>query len=92
MYFQGCNRGRSDEISAQSQELQRSEKERPNTPHLGCRFSPRHRDIQGETYARAGASDAHVTVAGNLFALLRNHVRASGCRVYMSDMKVRIES
>jgi hypothetical protein len=33
-----------------------------------------------------------VTVAGNLFALLRNHVRGSGCRVYMSDMKVRIES
>jgi hypothetical protein len=33
-----------------------------------------------------------VTVAGNLLALLRNHVRGSGCRVYMSDMKVRIES
>lgn len=92
MYFQGCNRWRSGEISAQSQELQRSNKERPNTPHLGCRFSPRHRDLQGETSARAGASDAHVTVAANLLALLRNHVRRSGCRVYMSDMKVRIES
>jgi hypothetical protein len=34
----------------------------------------------------------HVTVADNLLALLRNHVRGSGCRVYMSDMKVRIES
>ena len=52
----------------------------------------KHEYIQGEIYAMAGASDAHVTVAGNLFALLRNHVRGSGCRVYMSDMKVRIES
>jgi Uma2 family endonuclease len=52
----------------------------------------KHEYIQGEIYAMAGASDAHVTVAGNLFALLRNHVRSSGCRVYMSDMKARIES
>ena len=40
----------------------------------------------------AGALDAHITIAGNLFALLRNHVRGSGCRVYISDMKARIES
>ena len=40
----------------------------------------------------AGASDAHVTIAGNIFALLRNHVRGSNCRVYISDMKVRLES
>jgi Uma2 family endonuclease len=52
----------------------------------------KHEYIQGEIYAMAGANDAHVTVAGNLFALLRNHVRGSGCRVYMSDMKARIES
>lgn len=52
----------------------------------------KHEYIRGEVYAMAGASDAHVTAAGNLFALLRNHVRGSGCRVYMSDMKARIES
>jgi Uma2 family endonuclease len=40
----------------------------------------------------AGASDAHVTIAGNLFALLRNHLRGSGCRVYISDMKARLET
>ncbi|MEG4801686.1 Uma2 family endonuclease [Microcoleus sp. ARI1-B5] len=48
--------------------------------------------IRGEVYAMAGASDAHVTAAGNLFALLRNHVRGTGCRVYMSDMKARIDT
>ncbi|AUT03366.1 hypothetical protein CLI64_24740 [Nostoc sp. CENA543] len=52
----------------------------------------KHEYINGYIYAMAGASDPHVTIAGNLFALLRNHVRGSGCRVYMSDMKARIES
>ena len=40
----------------------------------------------------AGASDAHVTITGNLFTLLRNHVRGSGCCAYVADMKVRIET
>ncbi|NMG11478.1 Uma2 family endonuclease [Brasilonema sp. UFV-L1] len=48
--------------------------------------------IDGYIYAMAGALDSHVTIAGNLFALLRNHVRGSGCRVYIADMKARIES
>lgn len=47
--------------------------------------------IDGKIYAMAGASDPHVTIAGNLFTLLRNHVRGSGCRAYISDMKARIE-
>ena len=40
----------------------------------------------------AGATDTHVTIAGNIFALLLSHLRGSGCRVYISDMKVRIET
>ncbi len=51
----------------------------------------KHEYIDGEAYAMAGASDAHVTISGNLFAVLRNHVRGSGCRVYIMDMKARIE-
>lgn len=46
--------------------------------------------INGAVYAMAGASDAHVTIAGNLFAQLLNHLRGGGCRVYIADMKVRI--
>ena len=52
----------------------------------------KHEYIDGQSYAMAGASDAHVTIAGNLFALLRSHVRGSDCRVYISDMKARIEA
>ncbi|MFE1746209.1 Uma2 family endonuclease [Coleofasciculus sp. H7-2] len=58
----------------------------------GEKISPiKHEYRQGEIYAMAGASDAHITIAGNLFALLRNHVRGSGYRVYMAEMKARIE-
>ena len=52
----------------------------------------KHEYVDGQILAMAGASDAHVTIAGNLFTLLRSHVRGSGCRVYISDMKARIES
>ncbi|MCP2730420.1 Uma2 family endonuclease [Limnofasciculus baicalensis] len=59
----------------------------------GEKMSPiKHEYIRGEIYAMAGGSDAHATIGGNLFALLRNHVRGSGCRAYASDMKVRIEA
>ncbi len=52
----------------------------------------KHEYIQGQVYAMAGASDAHVTVSLNLATLLRNHLRGTGCRVYMADMKAQIES
>ncbi len=51
----------------------------------------KHEYINGYIYAMAGALDPHVTIAGNLFVLLRNHVRGSGCRVYIANMKVRLE-
>ena len=58
----------------------------------GERISPiQHEYRQGEIYAMAGASDAHVTISLNLATLLRNHVRGSGCRAYMAEMKARIE-
>lgn len=55
-----------------------------------------HSDIKheyhaGEIFAMAGATDAHVTISGNAFALLLSHLQGTGCRVYISDMKVRIE-
>lgn len=36
----------------------------------------KHEYIDGQVYAMAGASDSHVTIAGNLFAMLRSHVEA----------------
>lgn len=51
----------------------------------------KHEYIDGQVYAMAGASDAHVTVSMNVSMLLRNHLRGSGCRVYMLDMKAQID-
>jgi Uma2 family endonuclease len=50
----------------------------------------KHEFEHGRIWAMAGATDAHVTIAGNVFALLREHLRGGPCRVYVSDMKVRI--
>ncbi|MEM8829383.1 MAG: Uma2 family endonuclease [Cyanobacteria bacterium P01_G01_bin.19] len=52
----------------------------------------KHEYFAGEIFAMAGATDTHVTIALNMAILLRNHLRGAGCRVYISDMKVRIES
>ncbi|OCR01455.1 hypothetical protein BCD67_18325 [Oscillatoriales cyanobacterium USR001] len=52
----------------------------------------KHEYIDGQIYAMAGASDAHVTISLNFASLLRNHVRGTGCRVYMADMKAQIDT
>jgi Uma2 family endonuclease len=46
----------------------------------------------GRLWAMVGASDAHVTIAGNVFVALREKLGGSACRVYISDMKLRIEA
>jgi Uma2 family endonuclease len=48
--------------------------------------------VAGEVFAMAGGEDRHMTAAGNLFAALRAELRGSPCRVYMSDVKLRVEA
>jgi Uma2 family endonuclease len=52
----------------------------------------KHEYIDGYVYAMAGANDPHVTIASNAFSMIRSHLRGSNCRVYISDMKARIDS
>lgn len=51
----------------------------------------KHEYIDGEAYAMAGTTDIHNTIAGNLYSLIRNHLRGTDCRVYFADMKAKIE-
>lgn len=51
----------------------------------------RHEYLDGEVVAMAGGSRAHNLLATRVARLLGNHLEGSGCRVYQSDMKVRIE-
>lgn len=48
--------------------------------------------MYGETQSMAGAKDANVAIALNIAALLKSHLRGGPCRVYMADMKVRVEA
>lgn len=50
----------------------------------------RHEFVDGEVFAMAGAEDRHFTAAGNLFMALRQHLKATPCRVYMSDVKLQV--
>jgi Uma2 family endonuclease len=52
----------------------------------------RHEYVAGQVYAMAGASEAHNLIVGNIFALLRPHLRGSSCRSFVSDMKVKVKT
>ena len=51
---------------------------------------PRHEYIDGEIFAMAGASKTHGTIALNIGAAFRAHLRGTPCRVWMADMKVQV--
>jgi Uma2 family endonuclease len=50
----------------------------------------KHEYVAGEVYALAGATDRHNRLASNILARLWMAARGGPCRVYGSDMKVRI--
>lgn len=52
----------------------------------------RHEFIRGEVFAMTGGVDRNDTVAGNLYMKLRQHLRGTPCRVYGSDVKLRVDA
>lgn len=50
----------------------------------------RHELVDGYLYAMTGASDRHEELAANLLAILHGHLKGSGCRVYESNLKIRV--
>jgi Uma2 family endonuclease len=51
----------------------------------------KHEFVDGEIFAMVGATRDHVTISLNAAALLKEHLRGGPYRVYMSDMKLRVE-
>ena len=51
----------------------------------------RHEYVGGMLYAMAGASEEHNLISLNLATALRWHLRGKPCRVFMVDMKVRLQ-
>ena len=48
--------------------------------------------VAGEVFAMVGVRREHATVAGNVFAALREHLRGAPCLSFVSDMKLRVAS
>jgi Uma2 family endonuclease len=52
----------------------------------------KHEYLDGDIFAMVGVKQSHAIVAGNIYSALRSAFKGSGCRVFMSDMKVHIEN
>jgi Uma2 family endonuclease len=50
----------------------------------------RHEYVDGRVYAKAGASDDHNRIVGNIFAELHENLRGHRCEPFINDMKVKI--
>ena len=52
----------------------------------------RHEFLRGEIVAMTGTTDRHNSISGNFYMLLRQHLRGGPCKVFMSDVMVRVEN
>lgn len=50
----------------------------------------RHEYFRGEVFAMGGASEPHNLIVANVLGELRQHLKGKPCRVYPSDLRVRI--
>jgi Uma2 family endonuclease len=50
----------------------------------------RHEYVKGEMFAMMGGTLRHNTIALNLAAALRSHLRNTPCRAFMNDVQVRV--
>ena len=48
----------------------------------------KHEYVAGEVFAMVGGRRTHVLAAGNLYALLRAHLKPTRCQTFISDMKL----
>ncbi len=51
----------------------------------------KHEFLEGEIYAMAGGSPEHAAIAANLISLLHRQLGRGPCRVFTSDLRVRVE-
>ena len=51
----------------------------------------RHEYLGGQIFAMADSSEEHNRIAGNICTYLINHLRGSGCKTFIFDIKVKIQ-
>ncbi|WP_445372433.1 Uma2 family endonuclease [Methylomonas sp. HW2-6] len=52
----------------------------------------KHEFVAGEVFAMVGARQDHAVVAGNIFAALKQRLRGTPCRPYVTDLKLKVEA
>lgn len=52
----------------------------------------KHEYLDGEVFAMGGASEAHNVIVGNVLGELRQQLKGKPCRVYPSDLRVKVSS
>ncbi|CAN5272798.1 Uma2 family endonuclease [soil metagenome] len=52
----------------------------------------RHEYVDGQLFAMVGTTLRHNIISSNLQTILQTHLRGGSCRVFMSDVKVRVEA
>ena len=52
----------------------------------------KHEFIEGKIYTMVGVTRQHAAVTGNIFSWLLQHLRGTRCRVYVADMKLKLEA
>jgi Uma2 family endonuclease len=57
---------------------------------LEARSPIKHEYVDGNVYAMTGASLRHNVIVGNIFSLLRTHLRGTPCRAFVNDTKLRV--
>jgi len=57
------------------------------------RSSPlKHEYVAGQVFAMTGTSVVHNVILGNLYIALRSHLKGTPCRVFMADVKLKVEA
>ncbi|MBC8159716.1 MAG: Uma2 family endonuclease [Roseiflexaceae bacterium] len=51
----------------------------------------KHEYYNGEIFAMSGGTEAHSLIAGNAHAALHSQLRRRDCRVYQSDMRIKVQ-
>lgn len=54
--------------------------------------SERHEYVNGEVFLMTGTTTTHNVIGSNFLVALRNGLRGKPCRVYMADVKLRVET
>lgn len=52
----------------------------------------RHEFVEGQVFAMTGSTEAHNVICVNLLTRIHSHLRGTGCRAFINDMKVHVKA